>query len=62
MKDDTGKERIKKIRAITGLSQRAFAKAYEIPPRTFEAWETGRREPPVYVVNLLERAVMDDYT
>ena len=61
MKDSNCKERVKSLRALTGLSQKAFAELYDIPARTYEAWETGRREAPVYVVNLLEHAVNSGY-
>ena len=53
-------KRIKDIRARTGLSQKKFAAKYEIPSRTIEDWETGKRVPPEYVVKLLERAVNED--
>lgn len=54
---------IKEIRALTGLSQAAFAERYNIPKRSIENWETtgaGHREPPEYVVDLLERVVKAD--
>lgn len=53
----TPAEHIKAIRAGTGLSQASFARVYEIPKRTIEAWETGDRTPPPYVIRLLELAV-----
>lgn len=53
----TPAEQIKSIRARTGLSQAAFAARYEIPKRTIEAWETGDRCPPPYLIRLLELAV-----
>lgn len=52
---------IKEIRILTGLSQQAFSDKYEIPKRTIEDWEAGRRNPPEYVTSLLERAVKEDY-
>lgn len=51
---------IKKLRELTGLSQQAFSDKYEIPKRTIEDWEGGRRKPPEYVVKLLERVVKGD--
>nr|WP_296083930.1 helix-turn-helix domain-containing protein [uncultured Blautia sp.] len=51
---------IKKLRELTGLSQQAFSDKYEIPKRTIEDWERGRRNPPGYVVKLLERVVKGD--
>lgn len=52
---------IKAIRAKSGLSQAAFAEKYNIPKRTIEGWEAGERECPVYVVELLKRAVEEDF-
>ena len=58
-----GRMTIKEIRALTGLSQAAFAEKYGIPRRTIENWEMSGsqgRKPPDYVVRLLERAVHED--
>ena len=49
------------IRNRTGLSQAKFAKQYGIPLRTVENGESGVREPPEYVLRLLERAVNEDF-
>ena len=51
---------IKEIRLISGLSQQAFSDKYKIPKRTIENWEGGKRNPPDYVVALLERVVLED--
>ena len=51
---------IKEIRQLTGLSQTKFAEKYQIPLRTLQDWEAGRREPAEYLVALLERAVQAD--
>ena len=52
--------KIKEIRANTGLSQARFGEAYHIPKRTVQDWESGRRTPPDYVVDLLAFKVQDD--
>lgn len=52
---------VKEIRELTGLNRTQFAKAYGIPLRTVEAWESGDRTAPPYVTALLERAVREDY-
>ena len=52
---------IKEIRKSTGLSQKAFCEMYEIPRRTLEDWEAGRREPPAYVLKMLSRIVTEDF-
>lgn len=49
--------RIKEVREITGLSQKSFAESLKIPVRTYEQWETGKRTPPEYVVDLIEYRV-----
>lgn len=51
---------IKEIRALTGLSQANFGKKYNIPVRTIQDWETEKRHPPAYVVELLEFRVRYD--
>lgn len=52
---------VKKIRGVTRLSQKEFAEKYEIPQRTLENWEAGRRTPPDYVLKLLMRVIEEDY-
>ena len=47
-------EKIKKLREETGLNRKQFALYYEIPLRTVEDWEAGRRTPPEYVPRLME--------
>lgn len=51
---------IKEIRALTGLSQPKFCQKYHIPLNTFTRWEQGKREPPDYLVELLEFRVRED--
>lgn len=51
---------IKEIRALTGLSQPKFCQKYHIPLNTFVRWEQGKREPPDYLVELLEFKVRED--
>ena len=52
---------IREIRKATGLNRTAFGRKYGIPMRTVENWERGTREPPDYVLRLLERAVREDF-
>lgn len=52
---------VKQLRAITGLSQKAFGEKYHIPKRTVENWESGSRKPSETVLYLLEKAVKGDY-
>ena len=53
----TPAEQIRAIRKRTGLSQIAFCKAYEIPRRTLQDWEAGRRIPPVYLLKMMDLAI-----
>ena len=58
---------IKEIRKMTGLSQADFGKYYNIPLPTIKKWETNPdnqnyRECPVYVNQLLEKAVRIDFS
>ena len=55
------KERIKAVRASTGLSQVAFSKKFSIPLPTIEAWERGTREAPAYWLDVFEWAVEKGY-
>lgn len=52
--------KVKEIRKQAGLTQDAFAKAYEIPIGTLHHWEAGDRQPPEYVLKLLQRCVEYD--
>ncbi len=48
---------IKEMREKLGLTQQMFADRYNIPKRTIENWETGKRKAPPYVMELLQNAV-----
>lgn len=52
---------IKEARVQAGLTQKQFAERYGIPVRSLEDWESNRRKPPVYVVNLILRCVEVDF-
>lgn len=45
---------VKELRIACGMTQQAFADYFEIPKRTLEDWEAGRRKPPEYLVKLIE--------
>lgn len=62
---DTSME-IKKLRHLSGLTQKEFSARYKIPMKTLQNWETGSglpsaRKCPQYVSFLLEKAVMADF-
>lgn len=48
------------MREDARLSRAAFSRKYNIPVRTLEAWASGDREAPDYVIDLLGRAVYSD--
>lgn len=55
------KEKIIELREASGLSREDFAKKYRIPQESIEQWESGTRDCPEYVIELLRRAVDADY-
>lgn len=50
----------RRIRDILGISRAEFSRRYHIPIRTLEDWDAGLKNPPQYVIELLERAVLED--
>ena len=51
---------IRKLRKLTGLTQKQFSDKYGIPISTLKNWEYGYRECPKYLIDLLEYKVKDD--
>lgn len=49
-----------RIRKMLGISRAEFSRRYGIPIRTLENWDAGKRLPPDYVIELLERVVEED--
>ena len=56
-----GKMEIKEIRKMTGLSQVKFSEKYNVPVRTLQNWEAGKNSPPLYVIELLEFKIMQEF-
>ena len=54
MSDIDQASRIKGIRKTARLTQRALSELLKIPLRTIENWEAGKRNPPEYVIDLIE--------
>ena len=52
---------LKKLREITGMTKRKFAEYFEIPLRTVEDWEAGRRLMPVYLLRLMSYKIGIEY-
>lgn len=48
---------ITELRVERGLSQSQFAKRIGIPVGTLQNWEQGKRTPPSYVLDLVERVL-----
>ena len=48
---------IKTLRGRMGLSRSGFAKYLQIPIGTLQGWEQGRRKPPEYIINIIERLI-----
>lgn len=44
---------IKEAREQAGLSRAEMSRRFEIPVRTLEDWEKGKRTPPPYVEKLI---------
>lgn len=51
---------VHEMRANLGVTQREFAARYHIPFRTVQNWEAGVRQPPEYMVSLLENRIRTD--
>lgn len=54
-------ESIKNLRIKTGMNRKAFAEYFEIPLRTVEDWEAGRRKPPEYIPRLLDYRIRIEF-
>lgn len=58
-------ETLKEIRETIGMNRSEFSRYMNIPVRTLEEWEAGRRKMPDYVLRLLtyyikmEQAIKD---
>lgn len=44
---------LKEARTCAGMTQAEMSERFEIPKRTIENWETGKRKCPVYVEKLI---------
>lgn len=51
---------IKELRERTGMKRAEFSRRYGIPVRTLEDWDAGRRKPPEWLPNILEKAIKYD--
>jgi len=46
-------EKIKELRERMGMNRKEFCDYFDIPYRTVQDWESGKREMPDYVLRLL---------
>lgn len=53
--NETAQSKIKTLRSVMNLTQKEFAKKYEIPLATVQDWEHGRRIPPTYIPTLCQK-------
>lgn len=44
----------RELREATGMSRPAFAHYLNIPYRTIQSWDLTDRQPPAYVIELIE--------
>lgn len=45
--------KIKQARLAAGLTQKSMSELFQIPRRTLEDWETGKRNPPEWAEILI---------
>ena len=51
---------IRGLREQTGMNRKEFSEYTQIPVRTLEDWEAGRRTPPEYIPRLLAYQIKYD--
>lgn len=56
------KQKMKELRARTGLSQQKFGMLFRIASINIANWEQGVTKPPEYVVYMIERLIELDPT
>ncbi|SKB49754.1 Helix-turn-helix [Lachnospiraceae bacterium] len=49
--------KIRDLRDLTGLTQKAFAAHYGIPLSTLQKWERSSASPPPYVIQMIARSL-----
>lgn len=51
---------IKELRKAAGMTQVGFSTYFKIPKRTLENWEEGIRNPPAYLLDLIEYKLLNE--
>lgn len=49
---------IREARKSVGITQRTLSELLEIPLRTIEDWDSGKRNPPRYVEKLIVEKIL----
>ena len=44
---------LKQLRLPTRMNQKEFAEKFAIPYKTYQQWESGRRNPPQYIIDMM---------
>ena len=52
---------IRELRMLLGITRIDISKRYNIPIRTIEDWESGRRTPPKYLEDAIKYCIKEDY-
>lgn len=47
------REELLEVREKTGMNRKEFAEYFEIPYRTVQDWELGKRQMPEYLLRLM---------
>lgn len=50
--------RLKEIRKGLKLTQTAFGYKFKVPMRSIQNWESGKTEPPPYILWMIERILI----
>lgn len=58
--DRIGKD-IRLLRMLSDMSQQSFADWLEIPKRSIENWEQGKRQAPRYLMELIKFKVIHTF-
>lgn len=50
----------KELRQASGMNQTQFSKYFEIPYRTIQDWEHGKRKCPEYLLKLMQYKIENE--
>ena len=59
--DNPISERFRALRESTGMNRKEFSEYLQIPYRTMQEWELGRRSMPEYVMELIDYKVRHEF-